>query len=164
MVIEFFGGKLPWQNSTDICFITQCKERLHLRENDKFRNDLFVGMPQELHTCFRYIIAVDFCEIPDYSYLFKLFECILKTSKVPDKFFVDWDSSKSYSPPPYAKKYSKNMDESGPIYKLSQKRINFNVICRGTTYNFSHLTKNGFAVFRCVNEDVNGKNVKVSFM
>uniref|UniRef100_A0A914YWI4 FLYWCH-type domain-containing protein n=2 Tax=Panagrolaimus superbus TaxID=310955 RepID=A0A914YWI4_9BILA len=35
--------------------------------------------------------------------------------------------------------------------------FHFNVICRGSTYNFSHLKNNGLAVFRCVNDDSDGK-------
>uniref|UniRef100_A0AC34FQA8 Protein kinase domain-containing protein n=1 Tax=Panagrolaimus sp. ES5 TaxID=591445 RepID=A0AC34FQA8_9BILA len=154
VMLELFGIQLPWAGNADICEVRQLKERLHLDNDDLYRNQLFAGLPQELHTIFRYVVALDYCETPDYEYIGKLLQSILKTAKVAQKFSVDWDPTHEYSQPPSSTPYCKTNDEKGPYYKKSNKGVHYNVVWRGTAYKYSHTLANGLNVFRCINKYV----------
>ena len=90
MLIYFYNSPLPWQNST-IKDRNKKKYYIYNKKQNITLEKLCKNIPIEFLYYMKYTQLLQFNEKPDYTYLIRLFQNILKKNKLKNDLQFDWD-------------------------------------------------------------------------
>lgn len=88
MLLYFLRGSLPWQG-VEAGDQTQ-KEELILKKKSISIEDLCRGLPEEFGAYFAHIRSLDFCQIPAYNYLRRVFRNLFVRKDFDYDHIFDW--------------------------------------------------------------------------
>ena len=90
MLIYFYNSPLPWQNA-DIRGRNKKKYYIYNMKKNITLEKLCKNIPIEFLYYMKYTQLLQFNEKPDYAYLIRLFQNILKKKKIKNDLEFDWD-------------------------------------------------------------------------
>ena len=90
LLIYFAKGSLPWQNFQVENRAEKYKLIANAKANTKIE-ELCKGLPEEFAFYMNYVRNLAFIEDPDYKYLRRLFQKVMKANKWTLNYFYDWN-------------------------------------------------------------------------